>query len=60
MDTSSMRLKCISQDLFRDTPLDHIWRAQICAKNEYLAIFVIFGRVFERAKYYLLFILTVE
>ena len=28
--------------------LDHIWRAQIWAKNAYLAIF---GRVFERAKY---------
>ena len=24
------RLNCILQDLFRDTPLDHIWRAQIC------------------------------
>ena len=25
-------LKCILQDLFRKTPLDHIWRAQIRAK----------------------------
>ena len=32
----------ILQDLFRDTPLDHIWGAQICAKNAYLAIFGIF------------------
>ena len=46
-----MRLNCILQDLFRDTPLDHIRRAQICAKKAYLAIFDIFGRVFERAKY---------
>ena len=25
-----MRLNYILQDLFRDTPLDHIWSAQIC------------------------------
>ena len=30
--TRSMRLNCISQDLLRDTPLDHIWHAQICAQ----------------------------
>ena len=34
-----MRLNSILQGLFRDTPLDHIWRAQICAKNAYLAVF---------------------
>ena len=27
-----MRLNCILQDLFRDTPLDHIWHAQIRAQ----------------------------
>ena len=26
----SMRLNGILQDLLRDTPLDHIWRTQIC------------------------------
>ena len=25
-----MHMKCILQALFRDTPLNHIWRAQIC------------------------------
>ena len=29
-DLIPMRLKCILQDLFRKTPLDHIWRAIIC------------------------------
>ena len=29
IDTKSMRLNCILHDLFRDTPLDHIWCAQI-------------------------------
>ena len=48
MDTSSMRLKCISQDLFRDTPLDHIWHAQICAPKLYLAYLSIFGRILAR------------
>ena len=28
----STRLNCIWQDLFRDIPLDHIWRAQIRAQ----------------------------
>ena len=28
----TMRLNCILQDLFRDTPLDHIWHAQIRAQ----------------------------
>ena len=32
IDTRSMCLNCILQDLFRDTPLDHIWRAQIRPK----------------------------
>ena len=27
-----MHLNCISQDHFRDTPLDHIWQAQIRAQ----------------------------
>ena len=31
IDTRSMRLNCILQDLFRDTPLDHIWCAQVRA-----------------------------
>ena len=38
-----MHLNCILQDLFRDTPLDHIWPAKIFAKNAYLAMFSIFG-----------------
>ena len=29
-DLRPTRLNCILQDLFRDTPLDHIARAQIC------------------------------
>ena len=29
IDLESMRLNCILQDLFRDTPLDHVWYAQI-------------------------------
>ena len=44
IDQRPTRLNSILQDHFRDTPLHHIWRAQICAKNTYLAIF---GRVFE-------------
>ena len=32
IDTSSTRLNCILQDLFRDAPLDHIWHAQIRAQ----------------------------
>ena len=32
IDTRSMCLNCILQDLFRDIPLDHIWRAQIRLK----------------------------
>ena len=43
IDLRPTRLNCILQDLFRDTPLDHIWRAQICSKNAYLATFAIFG-----------------
>ena len=38
-----MRLNCILQDLFRETPLDHIWPAKMGAKNAYLAMFGIFG-----------------
>ena len=30
-DTRSTPLNCILQDLFRDTPLDHIWHAEIHA-----------------------------
>ena len=37
IDLRPTRLNSILQDLFRDTPLDHIWRAEICAKNAYLA-----------------------
>ena len=51
MDLRPMRLNSILQDLFRDTPLDHFWRTQICAKNAYLANFGIFGRVFERGNF---------
>ena len=51
IDLRPTGLNCILQDHFRDTPLDHIWRAQICAKNAYLAIFGILGRVFEHIKY---------
>ena len=32
IDLRPKRLNCILQDLFRDTPPDHIWRAQICAQ----------------------------
>ena len=32
IDTMSTRLNCILQVLFRDTPLDHNWRAQIRAQ----------------------------
>ena len=32
IDLRLMRLNCILQDLFRDTPLDHIARAQICTQ----------------------------
>ena len=46
IDLRPTPLDCILQDLFRDIPLDHIWRAQICAKNAYLAILGIFGGVF--------------
>ena len=38
-DKRSMRLNCILQDLFRDTPLDHIWRAQIRAPNTVFGVF---------------------
>ena len=30
----------ILQDIFRDTPHDHIWRALICAKNAYLGAYL--------------------
>ena len=32
IDTRPARLNCIFQDLFRDTALNHILRAQICAQ----------------------------
>ena len=32
IDTRSIRLNCILQDLFRDTPLDHNWHTQISAQ----------------------------
>ena len=34
-----MRLNCILQDLFKDTPLDHICRAQIRAPNTVFGVF---------------------
>ena len=37
-------LNCILQDLFRDTPLDHILRAQICTQ---ICIFGIFGHIWH-------------
>ena len=37
IDLRPTRLNYMLQDLFRDTPFDHNWRAQICAKNAYLA-----------------------
>ena len=40
INTRSTPLNCILQDLFRDTPLDHIWSAQIC----------IFGKITLRLK----------
>ena len=33
IDTRSMRLDCILQDLFRDTLLDHIWHSQLRTPN---------------------------
>ena len=39
IDLQPTRLNCILQDLFSDTIIDHIWCAQICAKNAYLALF---------------------
>ena len=41
---SVRRLNCILQDLFRDTPLDHILRAQICTQ---ICIFGIFGHIWH-------------
>ena len=32
IDLRPTRLNCILQDLFRYTPLDHIWRAQVCSQ----------------------------
>ena len=45
IDTRSMRLNCILQDLFRDTPLDHILRSQMCAPN---TVFGAFGHIWAR------------
>ena len=43
----STRLNCIVQDLSRDTTVDHIWRAQLCATNA-----GIFGNVYEKLSIY--------
>ena len=37
-----MRLNCIVPDLFRDNPLDHVWRTQIRAPN---TVFGVFGPI---------------
>ena len=44
MDLRPTRLNCILQDLFRDTPHDHILRAQICTQ---ICIFGIFGHIWH-------------
>ena len=44
IDIKSTHLNCILQDLFRDTPLDHILRAQICTQ---ICIFGIFGHIWH-------------
>ena len=44
IDLRPTRLNCILQDLFRDTPLDLIWRAQICTQ---ICIFGIFGHIWH-------------
>ena len=44
IDLRPTRLNCILQDLFRDTPLDHILRAQICTQ---ICIFGIFGHIWH-------------
>ena len=41
-DTRPTHLNCILQDLFRDSPLDHIWRAKMPARN---AVFGVFCRI---------------
>ena len=41
INTRSMRLNCILQDLLRDTPLDHIWRAQNAPKYAFLAYILV-------------------
>ena len=43
IDTRFMRLNCILQDLFRDTPLDHIWHAQIRAQIRPNTPNIVFG-----------------
>ena len=48
IDTRSTRLNCILQDLSRDTPLDHIARAQICIQ---ICIFGIFGHIWPYLAY---------
>ena len=61
----STRLNCILQDLFRDTPFDHIARAQICIQICILGIFgqngsrnVVYG--FIMLKFFLVAHLTYE
>ena len=39
-----MHLNCILHDLFRDTPLDHIRLAQICAQ---ITLFCVFGHIWH-------------
>ena len=41
LDLNTTRLNCILQDLFRGTPLDHIWRSQI-------SILGIFGHIWHK------------
>ena len=38
-----IHLNCILQDLFRDTPLDHIWRAQIGTQVQPNTPNIVFG-----------------
>ena len=51
IDTKSTRLNCTLQDLFRDTSLDHIWRAQIRAPYTVIGVF---GRILDsRVQHYM-------
>ena len=44
----NLQLPCVQPPI---SALHHIWRAQICAKDAYLAKFRIFWRIFEGAKW---------